>query len=137
VHSHYRKLGLGRRIKERVFELSRTKYPDSKIFGITTSMAVMRINSDLGYKPVTYSELTTDEKFWKGCQSCPNYDILTDENRKDCLCTGMLYDPKREEEQAKKEAQAVRKEKRWEGFKRFLEHHRNNLKRKAKSVFEF
>jgi GNAT superfamily N-acetyltransferase len=135
VHPHYRKLGLGRKIKDRIFELSRTKYPNSKIFGITTSMAVMKINSDLGYRPVTFSELTQDEKFWKGCQSCPNYDILTNENRKDCLCTGMLYDPKREEKQAEKEEQSVRKEKRWERFKRFLEHHRNNLKRKAKSVF--
>jgi GNAT superfamily N-acetyltransferase len=93
VHPHYRKLGLGRRIKENVFELSREKYPDSKIFGITTSMAVMKINSDMGYKPVTFGELTDDEEYWKGCQSCPNYDILTNEDRKGCLCTGMLYEP--------------------------------------------
>jgi hypothetical protein len=61
-------------------------------------MAVMKINSDMGYKPVTFSELTQDEEFWKGCQSCPNYDILTSEDRKDCLCTGMLYDPDKEED---------------------------------------
>jgi GNAT superfamily N-acetyltransferase len=93
VHPHYRKMGLGRRIKQHIFELSRQKYPEAKIFGITTSMAVMKINSDMGYKPVTFSELTQDEEFWKGCQSCPNYDILTNEDRKGCLCTGMLYDP--------------------------------------------
>ena len=93
VHPHYRKMGLGRRIKQQIFELSRKKYPKAKIFGITTSMAVMKINSDMGYKPVTFSELTQDEEFWKGCQSCPNYDILTNEDRKGCLCTGMLYDP--------------------------------------------
>lgn len=93
VHPHYRKMGLGRRIKQQIFELSRQKYPEAKIFGITTSMAVMKINSDMGYKPVTFSELTQDEEFWKGCQSCPNYDILTNEDRKGCLCTGMLYDP--------------------------------------------
>lgn len=104
VHPHYRKLGLGRRIKERIFELSREKYPDAKIFGITTSMAVMKINSDMGYKPVTFSELTQDKKFWKGCQSCPNYDILTSKERKGCLCTGMLYDPEKEEN-PKKEGQ--------------------------------
>lgn len=93
VHPHYRKIGLGKRIKKKVFELSRTRYPDAKIFGITTSMAVMNINSSMGYKPVTFSELTRDKKFWKGCKSCPNYDILTNKERKDCLCTGMLYDP--------------------------------------------
>ena len=55
----------------------------------------MKINSELGYVPVTFSELTDDEMFWKGCQSCVNYDILTRTNRKHCLCTGMLYDPNR------------------------------------------
>lgn len=127
VHPHYRKMGLGRRIKKRVFKLSRTKYPDAKIFGITTSMAVMKINSDMGYKPVTFSELTQDEAFWKGCQSCPNYDILTNENRKDCLCTGMLYDPKAEEAQ-----KAADKQTRWKKFKRFVRLHQRNLQRKTK-----
>ena len=93
VSPTYRKSGLARRIKARAFELSRKKYPEAKLFGITTSLAVMKINSDLGYKPVTFSELTTDEEFWKGCQSCPNYDILTRTQRKMCLCTGMLADP--------------------------------------------
>jgi len=98
VHPHYRKLGLARKIKKRIFELSHSTYPEAKIFGITTSMAVMKINSDMGYKPVTFSELTQDKEFWKGCQSCPNYDILTSEDRKGCLCTGMLYDPNKEED---------------------------------------
>ena len=93
VSPTYRKSGLARRIKKKAFELSREKYPEAKLFGITTSLAVMKINSDLGYKPVTFSELTTDEEFWKGCQSCPNYDILTRTQRKMCLCTGMLADP--------------------------------------------
>lgn len=106
VSPKYRKSGLARRIKERAFELSREKYPEAKLFGITTSLAVMKINSDLGYKPVTFSELTTDEEFWKGCKSCPNYDILTRTQRKMCLCTGMLADPNKEkssEEEAKRE----------------------------------
>ena len=94
VSPDYRKSGLARRIKAKAFELSREKYPDAKLFGITTSLAVMKINSDLGYKPVTFSELTTDEEFWKGCKSCPNYDILTRTKRKMCLCTGMLADPR-------------------------------------------
>ena len=89
----YRQGGIARLIKAKAFELSRQRYPDSKIFGITTSLAVMKINSDLGYKPVTFSELTRDETFWNGCQSCPNYDILTRTERRMCLCTGMLFDP--------------------------------------------
>lgn len=93
VHPDHRKSGIARRIKAMAFELSRKKYPQAKIFGLTTSLAVMKINSELGYEPVTFSELTNDEAFWKGCASCVNYDILTRTNRKHCLCTGMLYDP--------------------------------------------
>jgi hypothetical protein len=93
VAPSFRKTGVAREIKRKVFELSRLKYPDAKIFGLTTGLAVMKINSELGYKPVTYSELTNDEAFWKGCQSCVNYEILMAKNRKNCLCTGMLYDP--------------------------------------------
>ncbi len=94
VHPDYRGQNLAKRIKTTAFELSKKKYPESKLFGITTSLPVMKINSGLGYKPVTFSELTQDETFWSGCQSCPNYDILTRNNRRNCLCTGMLYDPK-------------------------------------------
>ena len=93
VHWDYRGQGLAKKIKAKAFELSRKKYPNSKLFGITTSLPVMKINSDLGYKPVTFSELTQDDTFWKGCQSCPNYDILSRNNRSNCLCTGMLFDP--------------------------------------------
>ncbi len=92
VNTELRKHGLGRAIKREIFRLSRTKYPDARIFGITTSLAVMKINSDLGYKPVTFSELTTSEDFWKGCKSCKNFAILTENERKICLCTGMVYD---------------------------------------------
>ncbi len=90
----FRKSGVAKAIKEKVFSLSREKYPEAKIFGLTTGLAVMKINSDLGYEPVTYSELTQDEKFWAGCKSCVNYDILMGKERKNCLCTAMLYDPK-------------------------------------------
>lgn len=89
----YRRCGLAKAIKKKAFELSRKKFPQAKLFGITTSLAVMKINSDLGYRPVTFSELTDDEEFWAGCQSCPNYEILQSKNRKLCLCTGMLFDP--------------------------------------------
>ncbi len=94
VAPQHRKSGVAKSIKEKVFQLSREKYPEAKIFGLTTGLAVMKINSDLGYEPVTYSELTQDEKFWAGCKSCVNYDILMMKERKNCLCTAMLYDPK-------------------------------------------
>jgi len=94
VSPEFRKSGVAKAIKQHIFQLSREKYPEAKIFGLTTGLAVMKINSDLGYEPVTYSELTPDEKFWAGCKSCVNYDILMSKERKNCLCTAMLYDPK-------------------------------------------
>lgn len=96
VNPKYRKHGVASLVKEEAFALSRRKYPQAKIFGLTTGLAVMKINSRLGYKPVTYSQLTEDEQFWKGCQSCVNYDILKAKERKNCLCTAMLYEPKNE-----------------------------------------
>jgi len=93
VAPEYRQTGVAKAIKERVFALSREKYPAAKIFGLTTGLAVMKINSGLGYKPVTYSELTQDDEFWNGCRSCVNYDILMSKQRKNCLCTAMLFDP--------------------------------------------
>lgn len=94
VAPEFRKSGLAKQIKKKIFNLSRSKYPDAKIFGLTTGLAVMKINSELGYEPVTYSELTQDEAFWAGCKSCVNYEILMSKERKNCMCTAMLYDPK-------------------------------------------
>lgn len=93
VSPEFRKSGVAKEIKRKIFNLSREKYPESKIFGLTTGLAVMKINSELGYEPVTYSELTDDESFWAGCKSCVNYDILMSKGRKNCMCTAMLYDP--------------------------------------------
>lgn len=93
VAPDFRGIGLAFSIKKEIFKLSRKKYPQSKIFGITTSPAVLKINSRLGYRPVGFLELTKDELFWKGCQSCRNYDILQRTKRHFCLCTGMLFDP--------------------------------------------
>jgi L-amino acid N-acyltransferase YncA len=93
VNPEFRGLGLGNLIKKAAFDLSRKKFPNSKLFGITTSPAVMKINYHLGYRPVTLHQLTDDEEFWNGCKSCVNYDILMRTNRLHCLCTGMLYDP--------------------------------------------
>jgi hypothetical protein len=94
VSPAFRKSGVAKQIKERIFKLSRQLFPEAKIFGLTTGLAVMKINSDLGYEPVTYSELTQDEEFWSGCKSCVNFDILMSKERKNCMCTAMLYDPK-------------------------------------------
>jgi hypothetical protein len=93
----FRKDGVAREIKKHIFRLSKEKYPGSKIFSLTTGPAVMKINSDLGYKPVTYSQITEDENFWKGCQSCVNHQILMSKERKVCLCTALLFDPSQHE----------------------------------------
>ena len=102
VNPEFRRQNLATRIKTESFYLTRRKYPNAKLFGLTTSPAVMKINSELGYLPVVFGDLTQDDQFWQGCASCPNYDILTRMNRKMCLCTGMLWDP---EEKAKQAAQ--------------------------------
>lgn len=94
VSPEFRKTGVAKAIKQKIFELSRERYPNAKLFGLTTGLAVMKINSELGYEPVTYSELTQDEAFWAGCKSCVNYEILMSKDRKNCMCTAMLFDPK-------------------------------------------
>lgn len=101
VSPKYRKDGLAKSIKKKIFELSRSKYPTAKIFGLTTGFAVMKINSDLGYEPVPYSELTQDESFWKGCESCVNVQILKSKDRKNCLCTAMLWNPEDKEKDSR------------------------------------
>ncbi len=92
VAPQYRNSNVATRLKEKAFDLARTKYPGAKLFGLTTSLAVMKINSRLGFKPVTYSQITTAEVFWDACKSCPNYSILEQKNRRACLCTAMLFD---------------------------------------------
>jgi GNAT superfamily N-acetyltransferase len=97
VMEEYRGIGLAKEIKRKAFQLSRKRYPKSKIFGLTTGLAVMKINHELGYRPVTFSELTDDDMFWNGCKSCVKYDILERTERSKCLCTGMLFNPEWEE----------------------------------------
>lgn len=126
VSNKFRGQGLSKRIKAAVFKLSRKKYPDAKIFGLTTGAAVLKINSELGYKPVVYAELTQDEDFWKGCQSCVNYDILMAKNRQNCICTAMLYNPEWEKNVKPKRTKWVEREldkdlklfQRWVKFKK-------------------
>lgn len=141
----FRKGGLAKKIKKKIFDLSRKKYPDAKIFGLTTGLAVMKINSELGYEPVTYSELTQDDAFWSGCKSCVNYDILMSKERKNCLCTGMLYDPKDHYEPAEttedfkqhsKLYERFMRIKQWKLLKPFLKKNVQKIT-KAKSLFQY
>lgn len=93
VAPKFRGIGLAKLIKQRIFNLSREMFPNAKIFSLTTGEAVMKMNNELGYRPVTFPSLTNDEAFWRGCESCVNFDILQRNGRRMCLCTGMLYDP--------------------------------------------
>ncbi len=132
VHPDFRNSGLARAIKKAIFDLSKQKFPNAKLFGITTSMAVMKINSDLGYKPVTFSELTQDETFWKGCQGCKNHDILQRTERKMCLCTGMVCDLSK----ITQVQTETNKKKAWNNFKEFMQERKIRLQKKA-SLFQF
>ena len=102
VHPDFRNQGLAKKIKKAIFELSRDKFPNAKIFGITTGLAVMKMNYELGYKPVTFSELTTDPDFWKGCQTCKNFDILTRTEQKNVPLYGNVVRPRYQKIQNKK-----------------------------------
>ena len=93
VAHNFRGIGLAMRIKEKVFKHSRAMFPNAKIFSITTGAAVMKMNYELGFRPVTFAALTDDPEFWKGCQGCRNYQILEANEYRMCLCTGLLYDP--------------------------------------------
>lgn len=109
VHPAFRGRGLAKEIKKKILNYSIQKYPDSKVFGITTGLAVMKINYELGYQPVTFSELTSDESFWKGCSACKNYDILLRNDHKMCLCTGMLYNAEKSKKEEIKKYKAIEK----------------------------
>ena len=93
VHPDFRHLGVAKKIKDMTFTLARTRWPRAKIFSLTSGAAVMTMNTQLGYQPVTFADLTDDEAFWRGCEGCINVDVLHRTNRKYCICTAMLYDP--------------------------------------------
>jgi GNAT superfamily N-acetyltransferase len=96
VSPKYRHLGVAKRIKDATFTLARLRWPKAKIFSLTSGAAVMKMNTDLGYKPVTFADLTDDEAFWHGCEGCVNHDVLVRTQRKYCICTAMLFDPNAE-----------------------------------------
>jgi GNAT superfamily N-acetyltransferase len=93
VHPDFRGLGVAKKIKDMTFSLARTRWPHAKIFSLTSGAAVMKMNTELGYQPVTFADLTDDEAFWRGCEGCVNVDVLHRTGRKYCICTAMLYDP--------------------------------------------
>lgn len=132
----FRKSGVAKQIKQTIFKLSRKNYPKAKIFGLTTGLAVMKINSDLGYEPVTYSELTDDEEFWAGCKSCVNYDILMSKDRKICMCTAMLYDPVDHFEPEETSAEFKENSKLYERFMKIKQSKLMNFFRK-KTLFSY
>ncbi|MCQ2350471.1 MAG: GNAT family N-acetyltransferase [Paludibacteraceae bacterium] len=96
VPEKFRGLGVAKRIKHVTFTLARMRWPEAKIFSLTSGAAVMKLNTEHGYIPVTFAQLTDDESFWKGCEGCINHDVLKRTDRRYCVCTGMLYDPQRE-----------------------------------------
>jgi len=93
VHPDFRGHHVAKRIKDMTFTLARIRWPHAKIFSLTSGAAVMKMNTALGYQPVTFADLTDDEAFWKGCEGCVNYPVLRERNRKFCICTAMLFDP--------------------------------------------
>ncbi|GGB09452.1 MULTISPECIES: N-acetyltransferase [Mucilaginibacter] len=93
VSPQRRNQGVASEIKNRIFNLSRSKYPTAKIFSITSGLAIMKMNTRLGFEPVTYAEVAGEPRFWDACKSCVNYDVLQSKNRCNCLCTAMLFDP--------------------------------------------
>lgn len=93
VAPSFRNSGVAKAIKERIFKMSRRMYPEAKIFSITSGAAIMKMNTQLGFEPVTFHDITHDELFWEGCKGCVNYDILEGKKKCNCLCTAMLFDP--------------------------------------------
>lgn len=93
VHPDYQGLGVAKRIKDYTFTLARLRWPHAKIFSLTSGDAVMKMNTALGFVPVSFNQLTDDDAFWHGCKGCINHDILEAKNRKFCVCTGMLWNP--------------------------------------------
>lgn len=125
VKPEFRSTGIATKIKKKAFDHSKKLFPKAKLFGLTTSLPVMKINSELGYQPVTYDKLTTDDAFWNGCKSCVNYEILKSKNKSNCMCTAMLFDP---EKKSKNGWNVVKKSKLYE---RFMTIKKNRLTKKT------
>ena len=95
VSREFRNGGIARRITERIRQQARESHPTARVFGHTTGLAVMKISSDPGYEPVLCSEVTQDATFRDGCKRCQDQEVLLSKERRNCMCTALLYDPAR------------------------------------------
>lgn len=95
VKPEYRGQGLATRIKQEIVRVCHEMFPDAAIFGITKSEAIKKISLRLGFEEVPYTEITTDPKFWKGCDTCRHYDELLANGGRSCHCTALILKPQR------------------------------------------
>jgi hypothetical protein len=91
ISRNFRNRGIASQIKAQVLALAKNKYPAARIFGLTTSHVVERINAQLNYVEVSYAEVTQADTFWQSCRSCENYQLLLQQDKKKCLCKAMVY----------------------------------------------
>jgi GNAT superfamily N-acetyltransferase len=91
VSPEYRKKGVAKVIKEQIMDLCHRCYPSAEVFSITSSSAIMKMNTKFGFAPVAFEEITRDRNFWNHCRNCVNFPILESKQFKNCLCTAMLY----------------------------------------------
>ena len=90
----FRGRGLARRIKKKLIDLSRRRWPDAAILSLTLSPAVERLNKSFKFDAVPYCDLTTDAGFWKGCEGCIHYGHLKRNQYQDCHCWAGLLLPR-------------------------------------------
>jgi GNAT superfamily N-acetyltransferase len=106
VSPEFRNKGVAGAIKKQILALSRRRYPAANIFSITSTLAIMKLNTKFGFVPVSFAEITKEKHFWNKCRHCVNYNILESKNFKNCLCTAMLYDATAQNGYAKKQLKA-------------------------------
>lgn len=92
VREDHQGTGLGRRLKEVLFQASRRLFPDATTMSLTSSKAIERLNLSLGFRRAPLSALTRDPEFWKGCLTCRNYERV-DAAGEQCCCFGMIRPP--------------------------------------------
>ena len=90
VPQPFRGLGTARLLKHASLELARRRYPGARLFGITMSPSVAKINLELGLRQVPYSEITSDPGFWQGCETCPFHAELVANRGVTCRCRAFV-----------------------------------------------
>jgi GNAT superfamily N-acetyltransferase len=84
--------GLGRRLKQVLFDSSRRALPRATLMSLTTSPQVKEMNLALGFRVVPLERLTKDPAFWEGCRTCRNYAAVQARGER-CCCEGMIREP--------------------------------------------